>query len=69
MLAAIRRGTPIEYVMMIGSLIGVSMPVFWIGLMLIYWLGAQAGWFPLSSVPELALVDGLAGFLREHGVL
>src|SRR5215213_255569 len=34
---------------MVGSLIGVSMPVFWIGLMLIYWLGAQAGWFPLSG--------------------
>jgi peptide/nickel transport system permease protein len=25
------------------------MPVFWIGLMLIYWLGAQAGLFPLSG--------------------
>jgi peptide/nickel transport system permease protein len=25
------------------------MPVFWIGLMLIYWLGARAGWFPLSG--------------------
>jgi peptide/nickel transport system permease protein len=48
-LAAIRRGTPIEYIMMVGSLVGVSMPVFWIGLMLIYWLGAQAGWFPLSG--------------------
>jgi ADP-ribose pyrophosphatase YjhB (NUDIX family) len=30
---------------------------------------AEAGWFPLSSVPELDLVDGLAAFLREHGVL
>jgi ADP-ribose pyrophosphatase YjhB (NUDIX family) len=30
---------------------------------------AEAGWFPLSSVPQLALVDGLAGFLRDHGVL
>ena len=34
---------------MLGSLLGISMPVFWIGLMLIYWLGAQAGWFPLSG--------------------
>jgi peptide/nickel transport system permease protein len=48
-LAAIRRHTPLEYVTMIGSLVGISMPVFWIGLMLIYWLGAQAGWFPLSG--------------------
>jgi acetyl-CoA carboxylase carboxyl transferase subunit beta len=30
---------------------------------------ADARWFPLSSVPEVALVDGLADFLRDHGVL
>jgi peptide/nickel transport system permease protein len=48
-LAAIRRHSPIEYLTMVGSLVGISMPVFWIGLMLIYWLGAQAGWFPLSG--------------------
>ena len=47
--AAIRRHTAIEYITMLGSLVGISMPVFWIGLMLIYWLGAQAGWFPLSG--------------------
>jgi peptide/nickel transport system permease protein len=48
-LAAMRRHSLIEYVTMLGSLVGISMPVFWIGLMLIYWLGAQAGWFPLSG--------------------
>ena len=47
--AAIRRHSPIEYLTMVLSLLGISMPVFWIGLMLIYWLGAQAGWFPLSG--------------------
>ncbi|MGI9148069.1 MAG: ABC transporter permease [Chloroflexota bacterium] len=47
--AAIRRNSPIEYLTMVFSLLGISMPVFWIGLMLIYWLGAQAGWFPLSG--------------------
>jgi peptide/nickel transport system permease protein len=48
-LAAIRRHTLVEYITMLGSLVGISMPVFWIGLMLIYWLGAQAGWFPMSG--------------------
>jgi peptide/nickel transport system permease protein len=48
--AALRRGTWLEYGMMVVTLVGVSMPVFWIGLMLIYWLGAQAGLFPLSGV-------------------
>ncbi|MBV9544188.1 MAG: ABC transporter permease [Chloroflexi bacterium] len=48
-LAAIKRHTGVEYFTMVGSLVGISMPVFWIGLMLIYWLGARAGWFPLSG--------------------
>jgi peptide/nickel transport system permease protein len=47
--AAMRRHSPIEYLTMMFSLVGISMPVFWIGLMLIYWLGAQAGLFPLSG--------------------
>lgn len=47
--AALRRRTAVEYGTMVGSLLGISMPVFWIGLMLIYWLGARAGWFPLSG--------------------
>jgi peptide/nickel transport system permease protein len=47
--AAIRRRTAVEYATMLFSLVGISMPVFWIGLMLIYWLGARGGWFPLSG--------------------
>jgi peptide/nickel transport system permease protein len=47
--AALKRHTPVEYTTMVVSLVGISMPVFWIGLMLIYWLGATAGWFPLSG--------------------
>jgi peptide/nickel transport system permease protein len=48
-LAAMKRRSAIEYITMILSLVGISMPVFWIGLMLIYWLGARGGWFPLSG--------------------
>jgi peptide/nickel transport system permease protein len=48
-LAAIRRHSGVEYATMVLSLVGISMPVFWIGLMLIYWLGARAGLFPLSG--------------------
>ena len=48
-LAAIKRRTGVEYGTMVLSLVGISMPVYWIGLMLIYWLGARAGLFPLSG--------------------
>jgi mutator protein MutT len=30
---------------------------------------AEARWLPLPSVPQVALVEGLAGFLRDHGIL
>jgi peptide/nickel transport system permease protein len=48
-MAALHRHSPIEYATMVLSLVGISMPVFWIGLMLIYWFGSQGGWFPLSG--------------------
>jgi peptide/nickel transport system permease protein len=48
-IAAIKRHPPVEYATMVLSLVGISMPVFWIGLMLIFWLGATAGLFPLSG--------------------
>ncbi len=30
---------------------------------------AEAAWVPLANVAELALVDGLAEFLHDHGIL
>lgn len=30
---------------------------------------AEAAWVPLDEVAELALVEGLAEFLHEHGIL
>ncbi len=30
---------------------------------------SEAAWVPVSEVPELRLVDGLAEFLHDHGIL
>jgi peptide/nickel transport system permease protein len=69
-LAALRRRTPIEYGTMIGSLVGISMPVFWIGLMLIYWLGARAEWFPLSGIASVGLdIPARTHFYTIDGLL
>jgi len=45
-LAAIRRNSPIDNLTMSGSLIGVSMPVFWLGLLLIYLFAVNLQWLP-----------------------
>ena len=47
--AAIRRGSPFDYGTMTLSLIGVSMPIFWLGLMAIYLFAVDLRWLPPST--------------------
>lgn len=68
-LSAARRGSFIDGTTMIGSLIGVSMPIFWLGLMLIMLFGVMLNWLPVGGrlstgiqvkqITNLLLVDSL----------
>jgi peptide/nickel transport system permease protein len=51
-IAAIRRGSLVDYGTMTLSLIGVSMPIFWLGLMLIYLFAVELRWLPPSTRGE-----------------
>lgn len=48
-LAAVRRNTWIDYLVRGLSFLGISMPGFWVGLMLLYYLGLKLRWFPIAS--------------------
>jgi peptide/nickel transport system permease protein len=48
-LAASRRGTWVDHTTMSLTLIGQSMPVFWLGLMLMLVFAATLRWFPVSG--------------------
>jgi ABC-type dipeptide/oligopeptide/nickel transport system permease component len=47
--AAVRRGTWIDTFTMVASLVGVSMPVFWSGLLLIFLFSVKLGWLPVAG--------------------
>ncbi|NLP37254.1 MAG: ABC transporter permease, partial [Firmicutes bacterium] len=49
MLAALRRGTWIDNVVIVGSYIGIAIPVFWLGYMLILIFGLRLGWLPIAG--------------------
>lgn len=51
-LAAIRRASLLDYGTMTLGLVGVSMPIFWLGLMLIYLFAVNLHWLPPSTRGE-----------------
>lgn len=48
-IAAIRRNSIFDYLLMGGSLVGYSMPIFWWGLILILVFSVNLGWTPVSG--------------------
>ncbi len=48
-LAAVKRNSPLDYVVMGSSLVGYSMPIFWWGLVLILIFSVTLGWTPVSG--------------------
>jgi len=48
-LAAVRKNSWLDNLTMSGSLIGVSMPVYWLGLLLVYLFAVNLRWLPPSG--------------------
>jgi peptide/nickel transport system permease protein len=57
-LSAVRRGTPLDYGITVFSLLGLSMPVFLIGLLLIYYFAFRWPVFPVGGMD-----DGLMSYV------
>jgi peptide/nickel transport system permease protein len=50
MIAAIRRYSSFDYFSMLGATLGVALPNFWVGLMLIFLFAGQFGMLPSSGL-------------------
>jgi peptide/nickel transport system permease protein len=61
--AGYRHNTYVDLGTMFGSLVGVSMPIFWLALMLLWVFGLKLGWFPttgrIDSEVELQTITNL----------
>jgi peptide/nickel transport system permease protein len=60
-LAALKRGSPLDRSLMVGSLVGISAPSFLIGLLLILFVAVQLRWLPSGGYRPLS--EGLAANL------
>lgn len=64
--SAVHQGTLFDYVFMILALVGVSMPIFWLGLMLVLVFSVNLGWLPVLGMGDIS--KGLGDVIR-HMVL
>ena len=70
-IAALREGTAVDNASVLFSLLGVSMPNFWLGPLLIILFSITLGWFPVSGragvgslvLPAITLGTALAAIL------
>jgi len=53
-LAAVKAGRYTDRLLTVLSMIGVSMPVFFLGAILIYYVGYKLGWIPISGYVPLS---------------
>lgn len=72
-MAAVARLPWVDSALMVGALLGVSVPSFWLGLMLILFFGVNLGWFPVLGgeglralvLPALTLGLGSAAVIAR----
>lgn len=69
-ISAVRQYSALDYVSQIGGLVGVSLPSFWLGLMLILLFAVKLGWLPVSGRFSFALrPDHVTGFMLLDSIL
>lgn len=81
-IAALKRGSPLDYGASLFGLAGLSIPNFWLGIMLILLFSVKLGWLPAGGyvpftedpwgnlksmlMPALVLGSGTAAILMRH---
>jgi peptide/nickel transport system permease protein len=62
-ISAVRRGSLVDNLAMGGALLGVSMPSFWFGIMLMLLFALQLGWLPSAGRGEGGVLDTLKALI------
>ncbi|GGF30115.1 ABC transporter permease [Youhaiella tibetensis] len=71
-LSASRRGTPLDNTLTLASFAGISVPVFWLALLLQLLFSVQLGWLPSAgyqSIGDGSFPDRVAHILMPAAVL
>ncbi len=73
-ISAIKRGKLVDYIVMVGATSGISVPLFWLGLILMQIFSVKLGWFPTTGVdtissyilPSITLGAGITAMIARY---
>jgi dipeptide transport system permease protein len=69
-IAAVKRGSAVDHLVMGAALTGYSMPIFWWGLLLILTFSQQLGWTPVDGRIDVDYYfDSVTGFMTIDSLL
>src|SRR3546814_2308305 len=67
--AGLRPDSPVSRTVMAGSILGFSLPTFWVGIMMIMIFAVELGWLPATGRGETVAILGIhVSFLTWDGL-
>jgi peptide/nickel transport system permease protein len=71
-ISAVKQNTWVDYALTLFSFIGISIPAFWLALMILFFFGAELQWLPTRGMRSLDVEPGFWNHARdtiEHYIL
>lgn len=73
-ISAVRRGKLIDHIVMVVASSGISVPLFWLGLILMQIFSVRLGWFPTTGIetlssyilPSITLGAGITAMIARY---
>jgi len=67
-ISAVKQYSLIDYVLTTFNFVGISIPQFWLGLMLLYFLSVKVGWFPVNGMHGAYVEGGFWPHLKDSAM-
>lgn len=64
-ISAVKQYSALDYGLTTLSFLGISIPQFWLALMLLYLLAVKLGWFPVSGMRSVQVEPGLWAHAKD----
>ena len=64
-LSAIKQNTWIDYGLTLFSFIGISIPAFWLALMILFFFGAELHWLPTRGMRSIEVAPGFLNATQD----